>query len=857
MSSSAQRIREMENQIHYTSITKKAAAAAAAAAEAEAAQRDSINNNRRKSNGRLTIFNSPLDVTTSENFVVDFEKNNNSATTKTKEHCDFLHGVLQDNFIFTDFTAAERDVFISALVSEKVKAWERHSSSSWFKSFTTSMTSWRSSSASTTTTTTADKDAATIIRQGDLGDYFYIVQKGHVEFERDGEIVGNCTAGGVFGELALLYDCPRAASCIAISHPRNAASSIRSSAARAAAHSSSHSSVTSNHDSNKDDRDNDDHDDDGYCYLWKMDRLSFRHLLARQAKSRDKDIQGLLYSIPIFKDLDSVTMTRFANAMTTVPFKAGDRIVQKGQTGNVFYIIEQGQVKIHDIGLGDSKLQDQILGPGDWFGERALLTGEVRAANATAISESGVVTLVMDRETFEATIGPLRNFVDAEMRRHFLQAIPLFAKNIYKGGHITEPEFQQLVKLMTKKFYHKGERLATAGEVRENDLWIIQTGQLLVTMHKPPALLSANTSDYAIKKPSDSDSASSSSPSKSSSNKMSPFRRFAKSSKQSASALASSSSSTNLSTTLTLKSGDYFFGDEATLKEGLLSAHAAVSGGASNNNNKSSSLKSARASGEHRLPCMKCISTLDAEVGEELTTWVLTLADIEAVLGDLNRLASIVAAAPPPPTITTRAHAEPNLPLPPPTRSLGGKTASIYIPPNKASIEHSNTQIPLDSLIKHHVLGHGAFGKVWLVSYRPIGMGTLGEETYALKVLSKRQLLKKQQHHSVIRERDMLALLQHPFILQLVSSYQDDNNIYLLLPLIHGGELFTLLHKQKMKGRGLDNEKAAFYSACVIEAIGHFHQRLIGTFIIVMCFLLIRFPLTILIFHFVLKHTEI
>ena len=154
-------------------------------------------------------------------------------------------------------------------------------------------------------------------------------------------------------------------------------------------------------------------------------------------------------------------------------------------------------------------------------------------------------------------------------------------------------------------------------------------------------------------------------------------------------------------------------------------------------------------------------------------------------------------------------------------------------------MEHSNTQIPLDSLEKHHVLGHGAFGTVWLVSYKqPIvvdGMGTTstttggGEETYALKVLSKHKLLKTQQHHSVIRERDMLSLLQHPFILQLVSSYQDDNNLYLLLPVIHGGELFTLLHKQKSSCRGLDNENAAFYSACVIEALGHFHQRLIGT----------------------------
>jgi CRP-like cAMP-binding protein len=104
--------------------------------------------------------------------------------------------------------------------------------------------------------------------------------------------------------------------------------------------------------------------------------------------------------------LDESTISRFINAMTPVKFKKDDQIVQKGQVGTVFYIIQEGKVKIHDIGLGDSQYEDQIFGPGDSFGERALLTGEPRAANATALTD--VSTLAMDRETFEETIGPLQ-----------------------------------------------------------------------------------------------------------------------------------------------------------------------------------------------------------------------------------------------------------------------------------------------------------------------------------------------------------------------------------------------------------------------------------------------------------------
>jgi protein kinase A len=164
-------------------------------------------------------------------------------------------------------------------------------------------------------------------------------------------------------------------------------------------------------------------------------------------------------------------------------------------------------------------------------------------------------------------------------------------------------------------------------------------------------------------------------------------------------------------------------------------------------------------------------------------------------------------------------------------------------------------------------LATAPFGKVWLVSYKPpIDVETATsavqqvKETFALKVLSKHQLIKAQQHHSVIREREMLSLLQHPFILQLVSSYQDDAHLYLLLPLIHGGELFTLLHKQKSRGHGLDNAKAAFYSACVIEAIGHFHQRLIGTFFFYYTrgmHRAIRFPSHHKFFDFICKPIEI
>jgi protein kinase A len=81
---------------------------------------------------------------------------------------------------------------------------------------------------------------------------------------------------------------------------------------------------------------------------------------------------------------------------------------------------------------------------------------------------------------------------------------------------------------------------------------------------------------------------------------------------------------------------------------------------------------------------------------------------------------------------------------------------------------------------------------------------------------------------SAIREKEFLCHLDHPFILQLVESYQDEHNLYLLLPVIPGGELYEYLQKNKTRGRGLGNDSAAFYAACTIEALGHLHQRRIA-----------------------------
>ena len=523
--------------------------------------------------------------------------------TKTQEDMDFLQSVMNDCFLFMELTSKERQYFIRALQYEEYLDGEN--------------------------------TPAVLIRQGDRGDFCYIVQEGIVNFVNDregGAVVGSCTVGATFGELALLYDSPRAVSCIQASK---------------------------------------------VLKVWKMDQTTFRHILAHHTESQCQQIKDLLRKVSLFQTMKEQDVIRFVKNMVVVHWNEGDRIVQKGQEGTVFYIIQEGQVRVHDIGLGDSQFQDQILEPGQAFGERSLLTGEPRAANVTALTD--VTTLAMDRDTFTASIGPMKDILEKDMRRKVLQSLPLFA-----NSNITDPELDHLVDLTMEVCYCRGQKLVEAGHPYNNQLWIIRHGKLLVFSSKNPDEI------------------------------------------------------------YNLQSGDYF-GEKSISKEpGHVSSHTAV-------------------------------------CEDNLTTWVLNRSDIESVIGDIDRL---------------------------------GDTPSY-----RRSSRNGDSCILLSDLVKHRMLGMGAFGKVWLVSVPD------KKEAFALKVVSKRKLISSHQVHSVKREKELLCLLDHPFILHMVSSFQDEFNLYLLLPVIPGGELFKRLQKRRSKKTGMPTAEAAFYSACIIEALGHFHQR--------------------------------
>lgn len=221
---------------------------------------------------------------------------------------------------------------------------------------------------------------AKIIKQGEKADYFYIIGEGKVSFYIDGEKHSEAETGNSFGEIALLYKCPRAATVTADTEPTK---------------------------------------------LFRVDQKTFRSLLQKQTKILRAKKMKLLRSVDFLKEIDKIDMKRLGAAMVPKNFEPGDCLVKKGDEGDAFYIIKEGEVEVTDISVGSTTFDNVILKEGDYFGERALATKEPRAANVTAITKG--TAFCIDRATFKKVLGKLsRVIMTAQDWRVMVSALKVF-----------------------------------------------------------------------------------------------------------------------------------------------------------------------------------------------------------------------------------------------------------------------------------------------------------------------------------------------------------------------------------------------------------------------------------------------
>lgn len=213
-----------------------------------------------------------------------------------------------------------------------------------------------------------------VIKEGDDGDVLYVVESGLYNCSKvfPGQTkptnLTKYEQGAAFGELALLYNAPRAATITCIEEGT----------------------------------------------LYSLDRNTFNHIVKDAAAKRRERYEDFLAQVQILSSMEPYERSKLADAFKEDTFAPGEYVIKEGDAGNVFYFISEGEaVATKTLEAGKPPVEVMFYKKGDYFGERALIKNEPRAANVIAKTDITVVSL--DRHSFKRLLGPIEEILKRNM----------------------------------------------------------------------------------------------------------------------------------------------------------------------------------------------------------------------------------------------------------------------------------------------------------------------------------------------------------------------------------------------------------------------------------------------------------
>ncbi|RMB95287.1 hypothetical protein DUI87_28274 [Hirundo rustica rustica] len=219
----------------------------------------------------------------------------------------------------------------------------------------------------------------------DEGDNFYVVDQGEMDVYVNSEWATSVGEGGSFGELALIYGTPRAATVKAKTNVK----------------------------------------------LWGIDRDSYRRILmasippnldlcfgGRGNTLRKRNMyEKFLSKVSILESLDKWERLTVADALEPVQFEDGQKIVVQGEPGDEFFIILEGTAAVlQRRSENEEFVEVGRLGPSDYFGEIALLMNRPRAA--TVVARGPLKCVKLDRPRFERVLGPCSDILKRNIQQY-------------------------------------------------------------------------------------------------------------------------------------------------------------------------------------------------------------------------------------------------------------------------------------------------------------------------------------------------------------------------------------------------------------------------------------------------------
>ena len=204
-----------------------------------------------------------------------------------------------------------------------------------------------------------------VIKQGDNGDNLYIIESGELICEKvfnQGEsptYLKTYKEGELFGELALLYNAPRAASIYCKTD----------------------------------------------CVLWALDRYTFTHIIKESTMNKREKYKQFLETVPLLSTVESYELYSICDAIKMEKYEKDHYIIKEGEEGDKCFILDEGEAVATKEKMNFKKKYVK----GDYFGELALLRNAPRAASVMAVTDCKVLTL--DRSSFKRLLGPLEDIL--------------------------------------------------------------------------------------------------------------------------------------------------------------------------------------------------------------------------------------------------------------------------------------------------------------------------------------------------------------------------------------------------------------------------------------------------------------
>jgi cAMP-dependent protein kinase regulator len=218
------------------------------------------------------------------------------------------------------------------------------------------------------------KAGTVVINEGEDGDDLFVVESGELDCHKkfpdapEPKYLKTYQPGEAFGELALLYNAPRAATISAKTD----------------------------------------------CLMWKLDRNTFNHIVKDATAKKREQYEEFLKTVKVLQSMDHYERSKLADALKEETYQKGDYVIQEGQEGDIFYLILEGEaIATKTISPGQPPQEVMKYKRGDYFGELALLKNEPRAANVVAQTKLKVCALERDR--FMRLLGPLDEILKRNM----------------------------------------------------------------------------------------------------------------------------------------------------------------------------------------------------------------------------------------------------------------------------------------------------------------------------------------------------------------------------------------------------------------------------------------------------------